>query len=201
MPDLPSFLLAVLILELTPGPNMAFLAMLSLARGWRPALAAVAGVAAGLSVHAVLAAIGLGELVARLPALYQLLRWLGVAYLLWLAIEGWRGETEAAPRGDARLFRDGLLTNLLNPKSILFFVAVVPHFLSAPGTGLPPMGQLAILGTVYVGVASAVHLAIVLLAARLRPWLMAGPRRDRVRRTLSVLLALVALWLAYGTRG
>lgn len=202
MPDLGPFLLAVLLLELTPGPNMATLAMISLARGWRLGMVAVAGVAAGLLVHAVVAALGMGELVARVPALYQALRWAGVAYLLWLAAEGWRGEA-AAPGDaawDARLFRTGFLTNVFNPKSILFFVAVVPRFLQEPPAGLPVVGQLAVLGTVYVGVATGVHVAIVLLAARLRPWLMAGPRRDAVRRALSVLLAGVALWLAWSTR-
>lgn len=202
MPDLPAFLLAVLILELTPGPNMATLAMISLARGSRLGLVAVAGVAAGLVVHAVVAAFGMGELVGRVPAVFQALRWAGVAYLLWLAVEGWRGEPEgrAGPSWDARLFRTGFLTNVFNPKSILFFVAVVPRFLVVPG-GLPASVQLAILGAVYVGVATAVHVAIVLLAARLRPWLMAGPRRDAVRRAMSVLLAGVAVWLAWSTRG
>jgi threonine/homoserine/homoserine lactone efflux protein len=164
---------------------MDTLAMISLARGWRLGLVAVAGVAAGLMVHAVVAALGVGELVARVPALYEVLRWAGVAFLLWLAVEGWRGEPEGREGAgwDARLFRTGFLANVFNPKSILFFVAVVPRFL-VEGGGLSASGQLAILGAVYVGVATGVHVAIVLLAARLRPWLMAGPRRDAVRRAV-----------------
>ena len=93
-------------------------------------------------VHAVVAAFGVGELIARMPALYQVLRWTGVAYLLWLAVEGWRGEPDASAdlAWDARLSRTGFLVNVFNPKSILFFVAVVPRFLVEP-TGCPPSGS------------------------------------------------------------
>src|SRR6476469_8357027 len=84
------FILTVLLLELTPGPNMAYLATLSLDRGRRAGLLATVGVAAGLSVHAIVAALGLGVLISQLPLAYELLRWIGVAYLLYLAWETWR---------------------------------------------------------------------------------------------------------------
>ncbi|SDB73682.1 LysE family translocator [Belnapia rosea] len=207
---LAEFFLTVLLLELTPGPNMAYLALLSLSRGARPALVAVLGVAIGLAVHALVAALGAGALIARSPPLYETLRWCGVAYLLWLAYEGWRGEADSAPGtagfGDAglRLLWRGFATNLLNPKSVLFFVSVVPRFVVEP-QGEPQAAvptvivQMAILGTLYVAVATAVHVLVVLLAAQLRPWLVAGARRDRVRRMLSLLLAGVAAWLALST--
>ncbi|MBL6456679.1 LysE family translocator [Belnapia sp. T6] len=209
MPPLAEFLLAVLLLELTPGPNMAYLALLSLERGARPALVAVAGVAAGLAVHALVAGLGAGALIARSPLLYEALRWAGVGYLLWLAYEGWRGEADAeaslAPLGAQapRLFRRGFVTNLLNPKSVLFFVSVLPRFIAAPegaGDAVPAVViQMALLGGLYVAVATMVHVSVVLLAGRLRPWLVAGARRDRMRRVLSLLLAAVALWLALST--
>src|SRR6476469_8873340 len=81
------FILTVLILELTPGPNMTYLATLTLDRGRRAGMLATAGVAAGLSVHAVVAAYGLGVLVSQSALVYDLLRWTGVAYLLYLAWE------------------------------------------------------------------------------------------------------------------
>ena len=209
MPPLAEFLLAVLLLELTPGPNMAYLALLSLERGARPALTAVMGVAAGLAVHAVVAGLGAGALIARSPPLYDALRWAGVAYLLWLAFDGWRGGgDEAAGRAPAgaeaaRLFRRGFVANLLNPKSILFFVSVLPRFVVEPqdaGDAAPAiLAQMALLGGLYVAVATAVHVVVVLLAGRLRPWLVAGARRDRMRRALSLMLAGVALWLALST--
>lgn len=202
---LGQFLAAVLVLELTPGPNMAFLAALSLSRGRRAGLAAALGVTLGLSVHAVLAALGAGAIIERSPNLYELLRWLGVLYLLWLAFEGWRGAAETSPGTVAvldhemrRLFTRGLISNIFNPKSILFFTSVVPQFLS---TGDPSVTtQLFIYGAIYVAVATTIHVAIVLLAARLQPWLVAGPRRDIARRVLSVALVGIALWLAWATQ-
>jgi threonine/homoserine/homoserine lactone efflux protein len=130
--DLFTFLLAVLMLELTPGPNMAYLATLALMRGRAAGLIATAGVALGLAVHAIVSGLGAGVLIQRYPLLYDLLRWVGVVYLLYLAWEGWRTEKEispertdlAAPGGP--LFLRGFLSNVFNPKSILFFVSVLP---------------------------------------------------------------------------
>ncbi len=196
------FVIAVLLLELTPGPNMAYLAALAIARGRVAALAGVLGVALGLLCHAVLSALGVGVLIAASPLLYEILRWAGVAFMLFLAWEGWRGAGDevAAEQGLAsawQLLLRGFVTNVLNPKSILFFVAVVPGFIVEAGGAA---ARLALLGGIYVAIATSVHLAIILLAAQLRPWLLGGPRSLWVRRGLSVLLAGAALWLAWGTR-
>src|SRR4029078_1543208 len=85
--DIATFLLAVLLLELTPGPNMAYLATLALSRGRAAGLVATVGVAFGLAVHAIVAGIGAGELIQHYPLLYEVLRWIGVGYLLYLAWE------------------------------------------------------------------------------------------------------------------
>jgi len=203
--NIPEFLLAALILELTPGPNMAYLATLTLARGRIAGLIATAGVAAGLAVHAVVA-LGAGAVIERFPVAYETLRWIGVAYLLYLAWEGWKTEAETSPaRADTGatagpLFLRGLLSNVFNPKSILFFVSAVPTFVVvAPGHLAVPI-QMGVLGILYVAVATSVHSAIVLLAGQLRPWLVAGPHRDLTRRILSLALAFVAIWLAWTTR-
>lgn len=198
---LVKFVLAVLVLELTPGPNMAYLAALSLAQGRAAAMFGVLGVALGLAVHAALAAFGVGALVAASPPIYQALRWAGVAFMLFLAWEGWRGAgaAEAAPAPEltpAQLLLRGFATNVLNPKSILFFVAVIPGFIQP---NAPATSQLALLGAVYVGIATTVHLGIVLGAAVLRPWLMGRRRTVPVRRALALLLVLAALWLAWST--
>jgi threonine/homoserine/homoserine lactone efflux protein len=203
--DIPQFLLAVTILELTPGPNMAYLATLTLQRGRVAGLIATAGVAAGLSVHAVVAGLGAGALIAASPLLYETLRWLGVAYLLYLAWEGWRSAPEPSPErvpdfGEGgRLFMRGFLSNVFNPKSVLFFVTVLPRFLGS-GSGDPPLPvQMAIFGILYVGVATLVHVVIVTMAGRLQPYLVSGRRRDLTRRILSAALACVAVWLAFST--
>lgn len=202
-PVLVEFLVAVLVLEITPGPNLGYLAALSATHGRRAGLAATAGVALGLSMHAVAAAVGVGALIAAHPWAYELLRWAGVAVLVWLAYEGWVGEREAAPAaalsGPSRagLFWRGFWTNLLNPKSALFFVTVVPRFLEPAHQGT---FRLALLGAIYVSVATAVHGTVVLLAATLQPHLAGGRRGVIVRKTLAVVLLLIAAWLAWGTR-
>ncbi len=204
--DISTFLLAVLLLELTPGPNMAYLATLALSRGRAAGMIATAGVACGLAVHAVVAGLGVGALIQQYPLLYEALRWIGVGYLLFLAWEGWRSEKENSPgRVDVAvtagpLFLRGFLSNVFNPKSVLFFVSVLPAFVGV-GSAAPPMPtQMAVFGILYVGIATAVHAAIVVLAAQLRPWLVEGARQHKARRLLSVLLALVAIWLAWTTQ-
>lgn len=200
--NLAKFLLTVFIIEITPGPNMGYLAALSMARGRGAGLAATAGVAAGLSVHALAAAFGAGALIAASPILYEALRWGGVLFLIWLAYEGWRdAETSPAkahgaepPRG---LFWRGFVTNVLNPKSVLFFVAVMPRFLDAERGGI--FQQLALLGILYVGVATLVHATVVLLAAR-AGLVISGARGRIIRKILSLGLVVIAIWLAWDTR-
>jgi threonine/homoserine/homoserine lactone efflux protein len=134
------------------------------------------------------------------------LRWIGVTYLLYLAWEGWRTQKEVSPEHAdlavmaGPLFLRGFRANVFNPKSILFFVSVLPSFVGT-GPGAPPVQtQMAIFGMLYVGIATAVHGTIVVLAAQLRPWLVAGPRQQSVRRGLSIVLAFVAIRLAWTTR-
>jgi len=204
--DLFTFLLAVLVLELTPGPNMAYLATLALSRGRAAGLIATTGIAFGLAVHATVAGLGAGVLIQQYPLLYDVLRWIGVCYLLYLAWDGWRTEKEISPeRADLAtmagpLLLRGFLSNVFNPKSVLFFVSVLPTFVGT-GPGAPSLPtQMAVFGALYVGIATAVHGTIVVLAAQLRPWLVQGPRQQTRRRALSVVLALVAIWLAWTTR-
>ena len=196
-PSLWAFALASLLIELTPGPNMTYLAIVSASNGRRAGFATVAGVASGLAVLGIIGAVGVAALVQTSPSLYQALRWAGVFYLLWLAFDGWRGTNDGFSDGfDSRHFVRGLVTNLLNPKAALFYVAVLPEFLD---TSRPLLGQTLVLSAVYVAVATLVHSAIVALAGSLRPFLT-DPRKEMiVRRTLSLLLALVALWFAWST--
>ncbi len=194
----------MLLLELTPGPNMAYLAALTLDRGRTAGLLAVVGIATGLSVHAIIAALGLGVLIGKTPVLYEVLRWTGVAYLLFLAWEGWQPERENSPgyagAASGSLFWRGFFSNVFNPKSIIFFVSVVPGFVRyGSGDRTLPV-QIALFGIVYVAIATVIHASIVGLASQLRPWLMTGSRQNTIRRILSIALVLVAAWLAWTTR-
>lgn len=202
-PLILEFTLTAVLIELTPGPNMAYLAALALASGKRVGFAAVAGICLGLTGIGILAAFGLAAFLDRVPLAYQVLRYCGAAFMLYLAWEGWRG---AAGEGDHALTARGaffraLLTNLLNPKAALFYVAVLPLFLDASaagGNGLT--AQTIVLAVIYVSIATLIHLLIVLFADALRPYLVAGNREKITRRVLSASLALVALWFFLGTR-
>ena len=162
------FLITTLLIELTPGPNMAWLALTSASQGKRVGFAAVAGICLGLAILALASAIGLAELATRSPAAFRLLRYSGVAYLLWLAWNAWVGENARLRdpvSGNAlgTWFRHGLLLNLLNPKAAVFFIAVLPAYI-APDLSIN--AQTMLLSASYVVIATAVHLAIVALAAQ-----------------------------------
>jgi len=193
-----AFALTVLVIELTPGPNMAWLAVLSADRGRRAGMAAVFGVMAGLATIGLLAAIGLAAVVTETPWLFEMMRHGGTLFLLWLAVEGWRSAGESSPAridGDLkRHFRDGLVINLLNPKAGLFFLIVLPEYIDQE---LPALPQALWLTAVAVGIATAIHAIIVLLAARAADWLRNPDRTLWFRRTLAFILALIAIWLFF----
>jgi threonine/homoserine/homoserine lactone efflux protein len=177
---------------------MSYLAILAVRQGRRAGYAAVAGVALGLSILGATAALGLATLLAASPTLYSILRWGGVLYLLYLAWGAWNeSDKPPEPSAQSRFFIQGLVTNLLNPKAALFFVAVMPNFLSGTDDGLWPT---ALLAAVYVAIATTIHLAIVTISAALTPLLERGAGRVIVARALALALAGVALWLAWATR-
>jgi threonine/homoserine/homoserine lactone efflux protein len=198
---LPLFALTALLIELTPGPNMAYLATLALDRGRAVAIAAVAGVALGLAVVGTLAALGVAAAIEQSNLLYQVMRWLGVAYLLWLAAIGFFAgggpSGEQIETGLAAGFVRGLLTNLLNPKAAVFYVSVLPNFIRSDAGHLT--SQSLVLGAAYVTIATAVHTAIVMAAGALRPILVKPATRTTIRRVLSLALAGIAVWFAVVT--
>lgn len=197
---LAGFFVTSILIELTPGPNMAYLALLGVQRGRVAGLFAVAGVALGLAIVGLLAAFGLAALIGRYPLLYEVIRWAGVAYLVWLGWDSWReakrplDTTDLAARNRV-YFRRGLITNLLNPKAAVFYLAVLPNFL-APGTGA---GGFLTLAAVYVLAATLVHAAIVLAAGALQPLFVQPRYRERLGAVFGILLVVVALWLAIST--
>lgn len=188
--DIAGFAAAVLLIELTPGPNMAWLAGLAATEGKRSGLSAVAGIALGLLANGALAALGLATLLTAMPALLHGLRIAGAAMMIWLAIEAWRGAEKAPPPAAARrAFATGALLNLLNPKAYLFFVVVAPEFLGGRTLGLAEALTLAVVST---GIATAIHLAIVLAGSHAQAWLMDERRTRWVRRAFAVVMLLVA---------
>lgn len=189
--DIAGFAAAVLLIELTPGPNMAWLAGLAATEGKRSGLSAVAGIALGLLANGALAALGLATLLTAMPALLHGLRIAGAAMMVWLAIEAWRGAEKAPPPTAARrAFATGALLNLLNPKAYLFFVVVAPEFLGGRTLGLTEALTLALIST---AIATAIHLAIVLAGSHAQAWLMDERRTRWVRRGFAVVMLGVAV--------
>lgn len=193
--------LTSLIIELTPGPNMGYLAVLSIDRGRNAGLAAVAGVALGLLLLGLAAGFGLGSLISETRWLYEALRWGGVAYLVWLAWDSYREaqkplETDGGQQNLLGHFGRGLITNILNPKAAVFYIAVMPNFIAA---GSPAGRQSLVLTLVYVAVATLVHLGIVLLASTLQPLLASDRIRGRAGIVFGLVLLAIAIWLAITT--
>lgn len=195
--ELAPFLVACLLIEVTPGPNMAYLALLSAQHGRLAGYVATAGVGLGLLAIGLLAAFGFGQFVQATPALYQALRWAGVVYLLYLAWDGWRnvhkpiGTDVAKTYGAA--FRRGLITNLLNPKAFLFYVTVLPGF---AGGEAEFQSKVLLLTLLYVLVATLVHGVVATGAGALTDVLQRPKWRVAIGAGSAVLLVAVAIWVA-----
>lgn len=198
---LPPFLAAIILIELTPGPNMGYLAGLSAVEGRRAGLITVGGVTCGLLAYMLASVVGLTEILRVNRHLYELLRWAGVAYVLWLAVDAWRGREKAETFGDGStdwsLFRKGLLANLLNPKAALFYVTLLPGFIQAGHAS--PLAQALILGGAHILVSILIHGAIVLSSDGLARRLTLVGDSVAARRLFAVALAATAVWIAVET--
>jgi threonine/homoserine/homoserine lactone efflux protein len=183
-------------MELTPGPNMTWLALLAAREGRRAGFMAVAGIALGLTIVGVLAAAGLAVALEAWPLLWEALRWAGVLFLVYLAFESWVGEKVSAKNqpDETRHFRRGLIVNLLNPKAAAVFVVLIPALVgeaSLPSTILHT--------AIYLALATAVHALIVAFASNLQAFATDPKREKPIRRIFAVLLLGVAIWMAIST--
>ena len=183
-----AFVPAALALNFTPGADMMFCLAQGARGGPRPALAASAGISAGLMVHVTLAGLGLGALVAANPGLFDAIRWAGVAYLVILAWRTLRAPAthgETPPAAPGRAFRDGLVVNLTNPKVILFILAFVPQFVDPARAVLP---QFLILGAVAALGGFAVNGAVGWFSGSLGARLTGDARFERAFRWVSATI-------------
>jgi threonine/homoserine/homoserine lactone efflux protein len=184
LPDLPlllAFVGASLVLALTPGPAVVYIVARTLAQGRASGLTSVLGVALGNLANAVGAALGLAALFAISSLAFTVVKCVGAAYLVYLGIQLWRsapaavdGTPVAAPKSLHRIFRDGFLVAMLNPKTTLFFAAFLPQFMDAHGS---PLLQTLALGGVFVGIACCTDLFYVLTASLIAPRLSKAARR------------------------
>lgn len=186
------FLIAAWVLILSPGPDMLFIVGQALAGGARSGWAATGGVFVGAMVHITLAASGVAALIVASPALFDALRLAGAAYLVWLGLRALRSalrnETGLRPAAPAQAaFRDGLATNLTNPKVILFFMAFLPQFIDPSRS--PVWLQMLLLGPLVPLMSLPVFALLIAGASR------AAARLSRVGRWVDAAAGVIFLGL------
>ena len=170
--SLLGFIAAALVLLLTPGPGVMYIVARSIGQGPRAGLVSVLGLAAGALVHVAAAAAGILTILLASATAFGLVKAAGAAYLIYLGIRtllarGAVASTEiCTPRSAGRLFADGALVSVLNPKIALFFLAFLPQFVD-PGRG-PVAQQILLLGLLYVALALVTDSTYALLAGSLR---------------------------------
>jgi threonine/homoserine/homoserine lactone efflux protein len=173
-PLLSAFLLASLVLAITPGPGVFYIVTRSLVQGRRFGLASVAGVALGNLGNALAASIGLAALFAVSSLAFAIVKYAGALYLVYLGIHALRAPQAVllpvvpVPAPLARVSRDGFIVALLNPKTTLFFAAFLPQFVSAEAA---PMAQSLTLGSLFVAIATVTDSAYAIAAGAIAPLL------------------------------
>lgn len=182
VPSLPTFLafsLAILLLALTPGPDMTLWISRSLRDGRSIGLMVLAGTSFGISIHTILVAFGISALIVASPTAFMMLKTGGAAYLLWLAIQAIRHGSNFVVKADgdseaSRLnaFINGLWVNLLNPKVIIFFMTFLPQFVTADDPHVT--GKLIFLGLWSIILSLPIGVAIIFGADFLSGWLQAN---------------------------
>lgn len=201
---LPVFFLAVILLLLSPGPNMAFVLSQAIARGWRGGLMAALGITIADLSLAVLTATGVTALVASWPPAFDLIRYAGALYLLWLAFKTLRGgglgalnSREQLPL--ARILFSATLNSLLNPKALLFFMVFLPQFVE-PARGQVGW-QLIQLGVMLALTATVFHSLLAVFGAAIYRRLAANGRWAKVQSLgLATVLTMLAVRLALLSR-
>jgi homoserine/homoserine lactone efflux protein len=179
-----AFVLATTVLILIPGPNVSLIVANSIAYGTRFGLLTVAGTSTAMLPQLALTALGMTAVLGALATWFEWLRWLGVAYLIWLGVRQWRAppvdltRTRPQPRSTRAIVVRGFLVSLTNPKTLLFYGAFFPQFISLDR----PLGpQVALLCATFVVIATLLDGGWALLAGRARGVLAARPRlRNRL---------------------
>lgn len=192
-----AFAALAFVMALSPGPNLMYLASRSACQGARAGFASLAGVCTAMLGYMAATAAGLSAVFDALPLAYDLLRWAGGAYLLWLAAKALRqprggAAVALAPQALGLLYRRGLLTCLLNPKVVLMYGALLPAFVQPDAGGV--LAQTLQLGLVQIASAACAHSAVILGAARVTArWRRSARGASLQRYVLAGLLTAVAL--------
>jgi threonine/homoserine/homoserine lactone efflux protein len=198
------YIAALIVVYAVPGPDMALVLQTSIGRGVRSGFAAAGGLGMARATHVTLSACGVAALLQNAPWLYEVVRYGGAAYLAWVGVQIFRSPVFALPQGDVvdavsqplhTAFVKGLLTNLLNPKALLFCSVLLPQFVR-PEAG-PVALQMVELGLVLLALGACFDAMYVLGAARIARWMRAHPLAQTLQRwTFSAALIGFALRLS-----
>ncbi|MBQ8445608.1 MAG: LysE family translocator [Opitutales bacterium] len=199
MVSLISFLFAAVLLTLSPGPDIIFVATKSLAQGARAGISVAAGLCSGVFFHTALAAFGVSLIFRQSSLAFNALKIAGTLYLLWLAFQAFRhrndgignAEGEGGRSRFAALYRTGVLMNVLNPKVALFFLALLPQFV--PADAPSPWLNMLLLGGIFSVQAFLIFSLVSLCAGKL---FSALNTRPSVSKCLNLLTALVLVVIA-----
>lgn len=200
MPDATNlylFIVAALLLLIVPGPNMAIVTSHAVAHGWRAGLAAALGITLADMLMTVLVSAGLGALVMSWAPAFDLLRWAGACYLMWLAWQALKAppsdtDTQPTQASLRKILARATLNSLLNPKALLFFMVFLPQFVTV-GTSSVTL-QLMFLGVLLALIALVFHCLLGFCAGRLHARLRKGliPKRLGAYGFAAVMAALAA---------
>jgi len=198
------FIAALLIVYAVPGPDMALLLQTTIGRGARTGFATAGGLGLARATHVTLSACGVAALLRSAPWLYEVVRYGGAVYLAWIAVQIFRSPVFALPEGGIltagprplrTAFVKGLLTNLLNPKALLFCSVLLPQFVR-PEAG-PVALQMIELGAVLVAIGACFDITCAIGAARIAGWMRSHPLAQTLQRwTFSAALIGFALRLS-----
>src|SRR5688572_1973917 len=179
MPDIALFVAASTLLALAPGPDIIYVLARGVSQGRKAGIAAALGFASGCIFHTALAAVGIAALIRSSELAFDLVRYAGAAYPVWIGIQALRHRSSFSIEGasDAKalvtIYRQSVIGNVLNPKVTLFFLAFLPQFVNAEAgnVGL----QMAMLGVVFMGVTIVVFGAVAIFAAMIGAWVRRTP--------------------------
>lgn len=199
MPDIALFLVASALLTVAPGPDIIYVLTRGVSQGRKAGIAAALGFASGCVFHTVLAAVGIAALIRSSALAFDLVRYAGAAYLVWIGIQALRHRSSfsVGAAGEARtlatIYKQSVIGNMLNPKVTLFFLAFLPQFVNAPAghVGL----QMALLGAIFMLNTIVIFGAVAIFAGWIGAWMR---RKPAIGERLNVFAGLT--FVALGIR-
>ena len=201
-----TFFTAAVLLNLSPGPDMAFILGQTAKRGVPSGFSAMFGIWAGAFVHVIFAALGLSAILATSAVAFSAVKWVGAAYLIWLGIQALRSKGtnmsingQISSKGLMKIFKQGVLVAVLNPKVAIFFLAFLPQFVEA-GAG-PVSAQLFLHGSLIIVVAALVEPPLILIGGKLTGYFSNNNQVSRwMDRGLGALFVGLGIKLATSDR-